>query len=429
MEQQPRTERSQRSRVVRWALALSLCLLVVLGAFGVYMVRSRAATPTCAASCPLLLYGGNTGLTTAPGQVTGIRQSDGATLWNTPLTNLGNAYLASGASGEAYLATMNCAVRPCTHWIVALRVRDGALLWHVQITGTVLYMITASVGVYAENFDDIHSTLVFHALSAGTGASLWHAPAGMRSFTPLAISNGTLYVAATDATFNRSLLAVRDDTGIPVFHVVLPYVFAVPPSSVSPSSTGVIYASINESPGNALIYAISARDGAILWKHTLPPSGVRGGWEDLSLTQSALLVVEPYNVYALDRTTGTVRWHFPVPAAAFALGTADSARVYLFLTGQSNWPAGTRPETTTLRALDPRTGATLWSRSASLYNQDFTLANGSLFISQTALPASTCTPNCVAKDGPTTVCALDVATGATSWCARQSRPGTILAAD
>jgi eukaryotic-like serine/threonine-protein kinase len=313
--------------------------------------------------------------------------------------------------------------------IYALDASTGAVRWRVGTSGPgVSSPAIANGAVYIGSNDGIY------ALDASTGAVRWRVGTSGPGVSSPTIANGAVYVGT-----NGSLVALDASTG------ALRWQFP-PKTTLSPSTgagaslrtflpqfqprsnpyfafstpvvaNGVVYA---DSEGDQSVYALDASTGTVRWQFTIPPSGYE--FPDAPAVEHGVVyVVSGYNevfgsahgsVYALDASTGAVRWRvhdsthaYSAPAVVDGVIYVGSTERYVYaldaITGAVRWrfqtdgPVGSLPGVAngvvyvaiydgSVYALNAKTGAQRWrfqTDGAQGMAPSPVVANGAVYVS------------------------------------------------
>ena len=173
-----------------------------------------------------------------------------------------------------------------------------------------------------------------HAVSAVDGSLQWDVELGPGLDRSVAGADGLVF-AGSDGAF----VALDAQTGREVWsHRSDATSFATPAVR-----DGVVYASGGDGRTSAL-YAIDATTGAERWRF-VPPGGV--GVKTPSIDDDTVYLASEEQVFALDRTSGDVRWTRDLARQTRAAIGIDGDTLFLF-------------SQTRLHALDAATGADRW---------------------------------------------------------------------
>jgi serine/threonine-protein kinase len=177
-------------------------------------------------------------------------------------------------------------------YLYALNAKTGALVWKYNTGFAVTYSPAVINGVvYAGGFDPNSQLDLVIALNARTGALIW----SQRSDGPIGaatVTNGVVYV-----NDGRSVLALDAATG----HVLWKSEDISVVESVPAVANGRVYVSADD--GN--LYALDASTGAILW--TQSPG--TGSWYSVTVVNNTVYV-GVYAIDAVNATTGDMIWRY-----------------------------------------------------------------------------------------------------------------------
>jgi len=197
-------------------------------------------------------------------------------------------------------------------------------------------------------------------------------------------------------------------------------------------------------PGDDVVFAVDAHNGAALWKASLPDSRRLGVFLDtgsMALDEGLLYWVAADKCTGLDVRTGERRRSFTMPQCV-----PDQKRLwgYVARSGDLLIGSGRKPRSTytevsrdadlalwydhmklvlsdCLFALDRRTGAVKWTyRSGAILNTTIALGGGRAYFLESAAPEALAdlrgrVPMPTFRGGPTHLVALDLATGKVTW--------------
>jgi len=211
----------------------------------------------------------------------GVDMRDGHTRWQTPLP--GSISVAPvSADDSAIYATVDDTV------LIALDRQTGALRWHLPlisndiplITHDAIYTCEAGV-VHAWGARDLTPRWLANVPGADNGGVVRLSDGLLGVF----VAHGFVALDAADGT-PRWQMPILNNLGPPLATKQIVY-FTAPPD----------------------IYAMHLGDGKPLWHiHTAGDRGVA-----LTLTQGTIYLATDDTLYALDATTGTVRWRRNIP--------------------------------------------------------------------------------------------------------------------
>lgn len=284
----------------------------------------------------------------------------GARRWRTSLDSVVSGLTFFQGSGGAALliAVTGSSQHAPGGSVYGVRASDGAILWRVTTDENAIWSppLLSDSTVYVTTD---HSA---YALEAGSGQVLWHVTtwrsSGVAVWTAPELADGVLYVATGD----DDIIALRASDGAALWR------FAAPGLTASPLvvTGGEVF--VSDAAG--MVTALQAGTGSVLWRHKLgqlcggptPPTilyicGVRFAPSDPLFA----------TLTAIDATTGTTIWSrspFGVASKNPPVEVPDEAALiagtlyvgsHQYMGGFPVVPPGA------LSALDPQTGATLWS--------------------------------------------------------------------
>ena len=318
------------------------------------------------------------------GGVFALRADDGALLWhNTSLrlytTEFGGPLVVAG--GVIYAAP-DYSYGP-SQGLVALDAHTGALLWRTAApTLSSAGFVVAGGRTYDEEIESSTSVTSTYlvARAASDGTLFWR--------SPLAISPPGTSLPASSFTLADGVIYLQTYEPVESPQILKPVVRALRAAdgtllwSFDPNMTpvegqtyggngvtvvaGTVYAAVSTITGcqyAADVYAVSARNGSLLWHtrpfpHGLPvcPSGELSPIDIVVAAGTAYTVVAGRNLAALDMRDGSPLWtyspgvHFPLPLSATPPVVVSGDLVYL---------AADR-----LYALDTHDGSVRWQLAA-----------------------------------------------------------------
>ncbi len=263
--------------------------------------------------------------------------STGAVRWRVWLCSQRCAQPAI-ANGVVYLGSN---ISPTDGLFSALDASTGAVRWQVQISESqVATPVVANGVVY------VGTTGGVVALDSRTGALRWHSQPGSASFSRPVVANGVVYA---DSEADQSVSALDASTGAVRWRFTAPFPTAGEFPAAPTVEQGVVYAVFVHngafaSPTSS-IYALDATTGAVRWsvhdsKNAYSTPAVADGVIYLSALGRAVM--------ALDARTGAVRWRFSTDVASDAVPAVANGVVYA---GFADGAVG---------ALDAGTGAERW---------------------------------------------------------------------
>jgi outer membrane protein assembly factor BamB len=252
--------------------------------------------------------------------------------------------------------------------LYALDADTGATVWTVTTGGAVSAAPAVAGGVVYVGSADRK----LYALDAGTGASRWTATTGGPVLDPPAVAGGVVYLRSRDG----NAYAFDAASGAPAWTTP---VGGNPMFGIGPSVTGPVVAGGRVFVGgnrDGKLYALDATSGAVLW--TLSPGDFLVG--NPAVADGRLFVnLAGHHLRALDPATGATVWSVDGNQTAPVSSTAPVVANGVLYHGTNGGA---------LLARDPATGTVLWSdttalgRSTSTYNA-VVVANGAVYGSRT----------------------------------------------
>jgi outer membrane protein assembly factor BamB len=340
---------------------------------------------------------------TTVAQVMALGASDGAGHWQAQVPGDANA----GAQTMRLLAGGGALVAAASDGSVrALDVSTGHALWTAQVAAGPAEVDASLVAgtVYVEFVSNYTSPSAgpetVAAVRVSDGAVLWHVTNAAPGFMPLVVANGLVYAADTPTM----LVARNAATGVAHWRVELgAQQSSQPPRnlmSVVVAGTGLYVTAGAEIAFTVL--ALNASTGALCWiSHGDGEGATSAPVLDGTLLYSTAFCGDPGPpspgtgcVYALDARTGAHRWGIRVNGAYGGIGPASLVNGALYV---SNAPSF---------ALRADSGATIWTDSESPFFVGMNVNLGQMqVIGATAYTAYT--------DG--TLRALNAADGSVRW--------------
>ena len=250
--------------------------------------------------------------------------------------------------------------------IYALDAETGALKWKYQTDGCWLYSPAVCEGVvYVGNTNGY-----LYALYANTGNLKWKYQTGAEVSSTPAISEGVVYVGS-----GYYVYALDATTGILKWKYQIGNTSS-PADSVSTPAVlgGVVYiGGASFDPENWMyyghVYALDATTGTLKWKYPTTAIGnspaVSGGVVYFSPIDN--------DVYALDASTGNLKWIYHTTYSVSSSPAVSGGVVYVTSSNDGN-----------LYALDASTGRLKWNYEigVSSNSQKFTVvSNGVVYVS------------------------------------------------
>ena len=202
-----------------------------------------------------------------------------------------------------------------------------------------------------------------YATRPDTGAVAWHYATGkpvVGGFSELTVQGDVVYFAS-----GGQLYAIRATTGQLLWHKNLDY----PKADQTSYSKIIVDRDIVfiggdvfgvGAPGGSM-YALRARDGAILWQHSSVSSPLLAVHNGVAYVKTTLNEKDDIAVQALHGSDGSLLWSYTTPVMSVV---ADNTAVYVYSAHPINVPGETPPtskkQNKTLLALNPK-GELLWS--------------------------------------------------------------------
>ena len=229
----------------------------------------------------------------------------------------------------------------------ALDVETGELLWQETAAG---YYGTASPnvvdGVVYVGLDGRSGSGYLYALNAETGELLWKYETFEVVHVPT-VSDGIVYVATRD----HGIVALDAESAVPLRSYDFDFLVQYSPfRNNSPAVTdGILYSALNQG-ARYYAFAMDLESGKLLWRHEIP-APMSGSPQ----VQNGVVYVSSSGIiYALNRTSGELLWHFEYGGRRIWHAVYDGI-VYVRSGGQYS------SENNPLYALDAKTGELLWS--------------------------------------------------------------------
>lgn len=296
------------------------------------------------------------------GALYSLDPANGERRWRTRLDSVVSGFtMFQGAGGAALLLAVTGASQDS--WggsIYGVRASDGAILWRVRTDedaiGSPPFLSGSTVYVATD-----HSA---YALDTLSGRIFWHVTtwrfSGVAMWTAPELANGILYVA----TGGGDIVALRASDGTALWRV------ASPDASPLVVTGGEVF--VSDAAG--MVTALQAGTGGVLWRRKLgqlcdgppPPPGILYTCGVRFTPNDQLFMT----LMAIDATTGAAIWSrtpftitsknplTEVPDRAALIAGTLYVGSHEFNGGFIVVPPGA------LSALDPQTGATLWSAPA-----------------------------------------------------------------
>jgi outer membrane protein assembly factor BamB len=234
--------------------------------------------------------------------------------------------------------------------------------------------------------------LNIHAYNATTGQLLWTKPGG--SFTSkLTVVNGVTYVGRYDQAGSSEFVAYNVKTGSQIWAVPFPCFLQTIPAVAN----GTVFAECN-----GLLYAVNASNGSVVW--TQPGAGSPSVANGIVYTAKSPANSTDNNLVAYNVKTGALVWGKRLGIFVFE-DTPVIANGRLYVYYQISF--GTNED-----VFNASNGKLIWQKTfsgyahckMSTYECSYPIANGVQYILMDDLNSTT-----------TTLAALDIRTGATLW--------------
>jgi outer membrane protein assembly factor BamB len=431
-----RPARRRPRRVFSWLAAIAAVLVVAL--ITTALVASHHPNPTTGKQHPttngppppsVTVYGSAyNDLSSSDSTIFALDGTTGKPRWtNTSSTTFRIRPVVQG--GVFYIGASDGSV-------AAYRGSDGKLLWSQKLlTNSVVRQVVDGV-VYAYSLDapvgQVQQASLY-ALDARTGQQLWHFTQGASGI----VVGGVIYVAgASDVTQHGAIYALNTKDGSKRWE----YVTRASSAGVSQVADGLVYV-IDSNPGgdgNVMVDAIDAATGQQRWSYPRSPvgqlitMGVDNGLLYLLSNEGAVSSdVPPRELYAVNTSDGSVRWHAQLElghiqplysSGVIYVGTDDALAAYRASDGKLLWgnaaiheadPALVANGVLYLNggviAVDVGTGNVLWQYSSGQSLFVKAVVNGLVYA------VTFVTPGSPTSQVDNTIYALDSATGNVRW--------------
>lgn len=338
------------------------------------------------------------------------------------------------ATSDENVATATSA-NPPTGSLIALRATDGSPAWKATIGAFAASPVVDGTTIYVSADDFASQTMDVLALQASTGNILWRARLGRDMttglYSALTLANGTLYLTSNELCFDYCtagyLIALRARDGAVLWHTS---VAGGPSLNIRPAAVldGKVITSVKDYVANpsdnstspeAEMVAYDAASGKSLWRlatnlQELGPQqdGIAPTVADGLVFITAGNAVPPsevdsqqYALWALDASTGTVRWRIEAgPGKALVVDGVDNSVVLAQRVTRSALADNT------LLGLAAGDGHQLWSANAGAQLSGIQIAGGVLYGESAAEFSHNGKPS-----PPATVVAVHVSDGAVLW--------------
>jgi eukaryotic-like serine/threonine-protein kinase len=302
-----RRHRESKFRVRVWmsvAVIAGVALLVVtvLGSVLHLPEAAKVSAPSLPINYPvsLTVFAGVCYTSSTTGVVTAIRVSDGAFLWHHASGKAGEGSVTV-VDGVIYLAPLlppDSTVSTVT--IEALHASDGSLLWFrtLPIDSPVFFQLTAvNTVVYIQS-----EAARIDALRASDGSSLWHYASQMPFVSFPSMADGVVYVGTRDG----HLSALRASDGFPLWTYR-----SLNPLQTSPVvADGLIYLNMQKGGMDVL----RADTGVLLWRYTsrIPTLGLYP--QPLVVGGVVYVLTQDGHLSALHASNGSTIWRVALHA-------------------------------------------------------------------------------------------------------------------
>lgn len=180
----------------------------------------------------------------------------------------------------------------------------AAPAWSVQLSGTASYPLIAEGKVFLTATGTSSGTgygTRLHALNAQTGAAAWPAVdiPGTYFWSAATYEDGRVFVMNYDGL----LRAFNAADGTPLWTTDLPgqYAFDAPPTAYQ----GTVY--VGGAGSGGTLYAVDATTGSVRWTRSV----ANGNTSSPAVTSSGVYVTYPCQAYAFAPADGKALWHRP----------------------------------------------------------------------------------------------------------------------
>lgn len=270
-----------------------------------YQLANHEALDDVSAAVPDVVVGANNiflhtvdvASPTRQERVTALRATDGAVLWRQELQDQALAAAPAVTPSAVFLiSTTTSQLQGWSTTIKAVNPATGATLWMTALPalrGSNGLLTASGDAVYISIYEDDNSTQDVAALSATDGAVRWRVP----------VSHGNLLqlIAGSDA----------------VFAIIYGKVVAL---DVESGAARWQLGTDNLQDGTALVpHAVTLEDGVLYLaaQHTGPVGDGQGRWTN------------PETVYAVEASTGAIRWKYATGSYNSGQMTVDGPSVYM----------------------------------------------------------------------------------------------------
>lgn len=323
------------------------------------------------------------------GTLSVLRANDGTPLW------VSSAGKTAGSYFETPTATIQGHViyYAAKGQIYALRIDNGTLLWHVDLSlahpgefdGSSGNIIPDGGVVFVSRIDIVNGVQsTVYALRASDGTMIWHYHTGLDQL--LAEQNGVVYIASSDSNgSNATLKALQASNGTLLWSHDLNPLSAV----VSNDVLYVYAANQNTAVGsNKAVKTLSAfrtKDGSLIWSKQVIDKGAN----PIVVENGMILLNNGSHFCAYQSSTGSQLWcsqNDLTPLAANLAYSATSTTLYASYLIQS--PANSKNTFIQVEALNTSNGVLRWSKHLDGVNPSalivmggvvYTLAGNSIY--------------------------------------------------
>lgn len=251
--------------------------------------------------------------------------------------------------------------------VYAIDRQSGAILWKSTTISGAVRMAPLVVGnrvVVESNDNNIYGL----ELATGTLKWLFTRPDGSLGYSaPVAIPGGTGFLVCGEGTLYR----LDATTGKQTWRSVIGG-----KSLATPVIRGTRAYVAGDGSG---LVALDLETGERRWRFRVGNEKLGQDWFGPPLLVGNTLFVSTYrrNLYALEATSGSVKWSTKVPGPALARPALDEKRNVLYVS------SGTFRDSPTLTALNARNGSKLWEYKLGYVAASPALGNGRLYLGST----------------------------------------------
>jgi outer membrane protein assembly factor BamB len=262
---------------------------------------------------------------TAPGTVFQLNTLTGAIQQRYPLNSLGQGIpgMPVVGNGMVYFPYQSNVTTAGASYVAALSATSGAVLWRTQTAAELGQLVLADGTLYGGTLypdagTDSNGTGIetFYALRASDGSVSWtFNTSTLRS--PAVVAGGVVYLTDQPADPTRQhVRAFRASDGSQLWDSPLPQACASADNVAV--DAGMVFVACHAQfdmgqGGNGSVYGLRTSDGSVLWHYTVngePNSGLAAGagLAYFSPGGKNAAGVSATGLYALDETSGVVRW-------------------------------------------------------------------------------------------------------------------------